>query len=293
MAFEKRPYHPDQINSISTFVSSATDGLMSAQRAAYVLEKIISDPDAVCDIHLMGKRVGVGIVIDHCVAEGNAAELSIYVHPFHPGISDIIVEWALKRCRESGSSNLDLPEWHGLDFPRDWLMEKQFYLGYQIFDMKADTKKIKLSEKELTLENCRWEVFDIAYLEKLHEAVRLAFADVPGAYLEGLDAFARICSERHDPYHLLLNDKDQIVGFVRVEMLSAKKGEINFLGRHPRVRGSGIGNILLEKSIRLLIERGAKEIQLDVAARNRKAIKLYEEYSFYIVHVMNVFRKRL
>ena len=52
------------------------------------------------------------------------------------------------------------------------------------------------------------------------------------------------------------------------------------LGVSPGARGTGLGKALLDASIRLLLERGAKTVDLGVMANNENALRLYRGTGF-------------
>ncbi len=60
----------------------------------------------------------------------------------------------------------------------------------------------------------------------------------------------------------------------------AAAGSILMLGAHPRLQGLGLGRAALLEGMRLLLERGARTIELTVDAENNTARQLYESVGF-------------
>jgi ribosomal protein S18 acetylase RimI-like enzyme len=52
----------------------------------------------------------------------------------------------------------------------------------------------------------------------------------------------------------------------------------------PAYRGRGIGRALVAEGLLQLRERGATEIELEVEAKNDKALALYRDAGFVVVH---------
>jgi len=72
--------------------------------------------------------------------------------------------------------------------------------------------------------------------------------------------------------------KDGIVGYA-ISEIRGGRGHIISMAVSPESRGSGIGEALLEESIRRLDPR-VNEIYLEVREDNQAAIRLYEKFSF-------------
>lgn len=63
-------------------------------------------------------------------------------------------------------------------------------------------------------------------------------------------------------------------------MTAADEGEILRIAVNPYSRGNGIGRKLLDRAVKIMASRGAREIFLEVRASNKDAIRLYEKYGF-------------
>ena len=73
---------------------------------------------------------------------------------------------------------------------------------------------------------------------------------------------------------------DKTLGFCRNELNPDGEGWVEVLGVSPEARGTGLGKALLDESIRLLLERGARTVDLGVMANNENALRLYRGTGF-------------
>jgi ribosomal protein S18 acetylase RimI-like enzyme len=143
----------------------------------------------------------------------------------------------------------------------------------------------------------RWESLQEPRLDEAHAAIAAAFAGAPSFGLSPLPEFRRAVVAGPDIWQALL-EGERIAGLVRVLVLDgqvgeagqagdlgkrAKIGKIGMVGRVPALRGRGIGQLLVTRAIRLLAERGAREVTLDVEEQNARASSLYREFGFQVV----------
>ena len=76
----------------------------------------------------------------------------------------------------------------------------------------------------------------------------------------------------------------RVVGFA-VLWFAADEGELGDLAVHPDDRERGIGGLLLDRSIREAIDRGARFLYLEVREANPEARRMYDEAGFEVVGV--------
>ncbi|WFA09228.1 GNAT family N-acetyltransferase [Tissierella sp. Yu-01] len=89
---------------------------------------------------------------------------------------------------------------------------------------------------------------------------------------------------------IYLAEKDaRVIGKVHLQMINGVGG-IYGLGVLPDNRGKGFGRAILLKSIERLKDVKAKEIMLQVAAKNAIALKLYKSCGFRETSVMDYFK---
>ena len=117
-----------------------------------------------------------------------------------------------------------------------------------------------------------------------------SFKNVPGIMLPEYSVFKERCLN-HAIMPRVIVKGDKVAGFVRVEISPDGAGEISILGRHPEFRGQRLGDVLLGEGLRILLERQAKKISLEVAATNKRALSIYESAGFGVVHETRIFRK--
>lgn len=83
---------------------------------------------------------------------------------------------------------------------------------------------------------------------------------------------------------------EETLGFCRNELNPDGAGWVEVLGVTPEARGTGLGKALLDQSIRLLLERGARTVDLGVMANNENALRLYRGTGFEARVEMQIFR---
>ncbi len=82
--------------------------------------------------------------------------------------------------------------------------------------------------------------------------------------------------------------EDTIIGKVNLQLINGLGG-IYGLGILPEYRGKGFGRALLLKAVKMLKEAGAKDVMLQVAAKNATALNLYKSCGFSETSVMDYF----
>jgi len=84
---------------------------------------------------------------------------------------------------------------------------------------------------------------------------------------------------------------DKIIGKVRLEVSNSNNiGGIFGLGVKPDYRGKGYGREILIGAIEKLKERNSKEIMLQVATKNNKALNLYKSCGFVETSIMDYYQ---
>lgn len=91
-------------------------------------------------------------------------------------------------------------------------------------------------------------------------------------------------------------DEGEVVGYVVVAVEDApwwmealrgeNEGHVLDLAVHPRHRRTGIGEALMRKGLRFLVERGVPAVKLEVRVDNETAMGLYEKLGFERVRVL-------
>jgi ribosomal-protein-alanine N-acetyltransferase len=79
------------------------------------------------------------------------------------------------------------------------------------------------------------------------------------------------------------NSGIQVVGMIDVWMI-IEEAHIATLAVHPDYRGRGIASGLLEVLLVEAYKRGARRAMLEVRASNKKAVSLYNQFGFKVVH---------
>lgn len=88
-------------------------------------------------------------------------------------------------------------------------------------------------------------------------------------------------SNKHQPTYLkVLHENDKLAGFITYKMNAPKKGNIELLAIDENFRGKGYGKILLEHSMKELINKGANSIDICARGTNLPALNLYQKIGF-------------
>lgn len=82
----------------------------------------------------------------------------------------------------------------------------------------------------------------------------------------------------------------ETIGKVNLELSNNNIGGIFGLGVKPDYRGKGYGREILGGAIKMLKERKSKEIMLQVAAKNKKALNLYKSCGFVEASIMDYYQ---
>jgi ribosomal protein S18 acetylase RimI-like enzyme len=127
----------------------------------------------------------------------------------------------------------------------------------------------------------RWAPLDDGLVALAHAALVQMFREAPSVTLPPLEVFRRGAFLSPPGWQVLL-EGDAVAGLVRLSADGAT-GEVRVLGRVPRHRGRGLGELLLEHGLRLLAAAGVGGVTLEVAATNERALALYRAFDFEIV----------
>lgn len=272
------------------FIETKTLGLMSVSRTREVLCQLITGPEKVCDLWNGSRRVGVGILLDTFQNMHNSAELTLIAENNDERVLDALLQWALPLAKKN-RKGVDLPEWQGLQFPQTWLERNGFIFGYSMNNMEHSNPK-SASEKIPVPAQWSWCEFREEFFNGYYALVKEAFKEIPGAFIPD-EAVFRKRTELSSPKAMLLLQGKECVGFVRVEVKTPENAELAILGRNPKFRGQGVGPLLVQKGLELLVEMGAKSVKLEVAASNEQALQLYKRFGFKILDRTDVFQKTL
>jgi hypothetical protein len=158
-------YSTEDLPSVRDYICRLTDNSMTGERITDVLTNVIAGPSYVFDWHEGGTRALVGVLIDTCAAEGNAAELSLFFEEKKDPDWKPVMKWALELVKKSERTHLDIPEWKGTRLPRERLDEYDFHVGYHMFNMNAELANI---EKPALPSDWHWASYQPAHGRALY-----------------------------------------------------------------------------------------------------------------------------
>jgi ribosomal protein S18 acetylase RimI-like enzyme len=289
-----RPFEAAAIEELAAAIAAITGGALGEATARTVLRGVIAGPEAVLDLWRGGERVGVAVSIDTCETQGDAAELNLFCPGAEPPVLDALLDWGEERAREVGRAHVDIPERPGTALAPGWLERRGYRVGYVMFDMHRPVAAGVPREPATPLPpGWRWTEADTARTAAFHETVRLAFAELPGAFVDDLSSFAARFSSLEPKPALLLSEEGEVAGFLRVSRRPDGDGVLESLGRHPGFRGLGLGEHLVARGLGWLADLGARDAWLEVAADNHLGLALYHSFGFRVSREMNVYRRRI
>jgi GNAT superfamily N-acetyltransferase len=259
----------------------------------WMLDHLISGPSAVLDLWAGLERTAVAIVADAVENAANAAELVVLAATpgsLDPAAVEAMLTAAERVAMAGPRANLEVALPPALAFAEALLRLRGYDDAYGMFDMVTPLGEV-VSPAALP-RGFRWEDLSAPTVDRFYEAVRLAFAEVPGVSLPDVETFrARNLSHR-PPVRLLFSGGD-LAGFARVKGGAGEPGWVDLVGRAPRFRGRGLGPHLLDEALRLLADLGAVEARLQVVSRNPRAIALYRSRGFTLAREQLVMTRRL
>ncbi|MBW3534760.1 MAG: ribosomal protein S18-alanine N-acetyltransferase [Gemmatimonadetes bacterium] len=87
---------------------------------------------------------------------------------------------------------------------------------------------------------------------------------------------------------VLETDADGVIGYT-VMWCIEDQGELANIGIAEGHRGGGLGNLLLDRTIALAVERGVRSLYLEVRESNERARKMYERRGFEEIGVRRAY----
>lgn len=213
-------------------------------------------------------------------------------------IASALIERAIGYTKEAGVKRLEVLFDNLSEDIRDlcgrmgkWYEEKGMRFTTEETRMVADLNSLHLEEHPLP---SGIDVVTIA--ETSNEEMRKPFFDTFLAskdrlFLDLEDENQLVAFdwwfERTRPFDkestIILKDGDAIVGFCVVRP-SLKSASIGPFGVHPDYQGRGLGKALLSRSLRAMIRKGLRTVELEMDIENTPAHNLYTSFGFESIH---------
>lgn len=280
-----RPQSLSEANraAIAAFLVEHSLGALSAAHIDDRLRSVIASP-----AHAVGLGAplrGAATLVDTCHNLDDAAELTLFANDTDAAAT--LLTWGEALARRGPRSALEIPRWPRFGPTPALLAAAGYAPAYTLFTMRRPGGAAPATRPLPA--GFSWEDLSNATMDSYYQTVRLAFAEVPGAFIPDAALFAaRAMAFPIRPRALLCGG--QVAGYLRVER-DGDAGHIASLGRHPDYRGAGLGEHLIEEALRLLA--GVGTLVLEVAARNERALALYRRYGFRESASLEVWMKRL
>ena len=283
------------LDAVAVFVHRVTGGGFPAALVRELVEGIVAGPHCV---HVVGPEDApraVGLLVDTCDNASNCAELDVFVDPQTdvPARTAQLLEWGAALAARGPRTCVEVPLHPG--GPDEATVRAVGYAYAQtLWGMRAVPLPGPPAHPPLP-SGFNWRELTPDLVPACHETTRLAFAQVPGAFVPTLEVFTARCADRTGGPRRILTDGHRVAAFSRAAWRTgtdgAVIGTVVSLGRHPDFKGQGLGPAALAEALRLLAAAGATSAELDVAARNTAALSLYERAGFVQETELRVFWK--
>lgn len=284
-----KPYEFIDNDTFAAFIEEATDELLPRQHTMWILDNFLTSPRDVCDLYVDDKRVAVAFLIPLKSSDHRIFELTAIPIDDNPFLTTRILEWASQRLKGRPHDRLEIPIWMGSRVSRKTIQSLGYLKRHTMYHMEGVRRELKTPEAHILPQGWKWKLFDMNYLERFHRTVTAAFHKIPGAFIPDLEKYREITPTFKIAPMMLLDEHDDVAGFVRVSLVRDGVGELSSLGRSPLYKGNGLGEMIVLKGIEMLAERRVDFIILEVAGKNRKAIALYEKFGFGLSGSTDVF----
>lgn len=275
------PLNAENRGLILDFLVEHSGGLLDPAHVADRLDNLIASPEHALAVGQ--PLVGAATLIDTCDNSTDAAELTLFATD--EAVIPRLLAWGEGLARRGPRGAIELPRWPRHSASSEQLQAAGYGPSYSMFTMVRTEEPIPDSRPLPS--PFVWVDLTESRIEAYYATLREAFAELPGAYIPDLPRFRE--RARRLPVRLILH-QERVAAFLRVERVG-DTGHIHSLGRHPDFRGAGLGEAILDEALSLL--SGAPRLELEVAARNQRALALYQRRGFQVEGRQDMWSKRL
>jgi ribosomal protein S18 acetylase RimI-like enzyme len=285
-------------DALAPFVQAHPAPGRTQEDAQRLATRLIRGPEAVLALDDERGAVVVAAVIDTCASADASADLALLALR-EPTLSSEVFQALFDQAeacvRDGPLSALELTLAPELATWEPALRARGYAPAYATHVLERAAEPAPTPPRQPLPEGWRWHEVDDAWLPDYHRVVTAAFAPVPGAFVPPLEEMAQaVKGARWRPQVLVEDGRVRAFVTVRVhERGAARVGEVRSLGRDPDLRGQGLGEHLLARALELLRAQGVERLELEVAAENDAALRLYLRQGFQSVRRLPVFRRRL
>lgn len=129
-------------------------------------------------------------------------------------------------------------------------------------------------------------IIDLLANDKLGVGREEKSSDLDERYV---NAFEQIKNEKNNAVFVAVED-DKVVGTFQLTFIQnltysgGIRAQVEGVRIHEKLRGTGLGQLMINKAIELARERGAHMVQLTTDKKRPEAIKFYEKLGFISSH---------
>jgi ribosomal protein S18 acetylase RimI-like enzyme len=233
-----------------------------------------------------------------------AFPLMVFISGFQPIVDEsldseqiaiALIEASKRDIVERGQSRLEIE----LVFPTnahraysekfvDWYRKCGFKFAAEEVHMKSDLNKIELPKLDLPQGYILRNFSEVSYNMLEGPGFKTLENSMEGLFLSMSHDEQKVTIEyffdKSKPYlddaSLILEQDNEVLGFVITRLNDDNQPEIGPVGLVPEARGQGLASYLLVHVLKSLKESGSTSVYLDTTITNTPAQKLYRKYSF-------------
>lgn len=245
--------------------------------------RIARGPDAVIGAFRDGELCVAGVIVDTCTNADDSADLAVIGASSPPTDAvDALLARAEVATRQGARRALDLAITASTRAWEPVARARGYQPAFAVYELRRDAGAPAPTPGPLPAGFSWDDLRPDAEMAAYHQLVVRAFSEVPGAQVSSAEEMRGSLGSRPSR---VLRYEGALVGFV-----SVAGRELRSLGVAPHVRGLGLGDHLVAEG---LAELGPGHATLSVAARNDRALRLYERHGFAFTEETQVLRTAL
>jgi ribosomal protein S18 acetylase RimI-like enzyme len=291
MAWEHRAVAASDIDELVEF-AEALPAADLGDRPRRFLTGLVSGPDAIFDFWRAGRRQAVSIILDTHATGADAADFMFVAHRELP--DDALVRLAfdlgIERARVGPRGWLEAALTPDCLPHEPMLRARGFVDAYSLYEMTRAESAPTPGDEPLP-DGFAWSDVNDDCIAALHAVTVAAFSAVPGAGVSAIAEFRQNVLGRRPPTRVL-SHLGEVAGFagIVIDPERPDHGVVRAIGLHPGYRRRGLGSHLIAEAIRRLRAAGARELSLEVAAGNSRALRLYRQFGFAVARELRVLK---
>jgi GNAT superfamily N-acetyltransferase len=290
----RRPFDTQDIERVLSFCADHPASDLPTTLRRRFLTTLTSSTEGVVELTANDGAVVIAVVIDEIESDADCAVmelLAVREGPSLPALLATALDAAEPFVRGGARSGIEAPVQPGQTAWGALLQSRSYHHAFTSYDMETAAREPPPTPP-LPGPEWRWERAHVGHAIPYYASLQAAMAGIPGFYPSSFEKFRERLGQPGGLDTVLLCGA-RVAGFACGVIKHADLGYISLIGRHPRFRGQGLGEILLAYTMGALAELGAVRYGLDVTASNAGAIDLYQRHGFEVEQSVPVYRALL